>query len=235
VARSARLWSSSELPLDTAWAGHQRRLAGGPPSFLHAPASTSVAGGAGGFQVRFVEVEPLPSPKSVDFVLVLNDFFFRSWSWEVCSPPAPPSRRRAAARHGAQSAAFAAPLLRGPATQTGARPVRVWPNAHRRGAPAGGDRPSGTDMKRVAPARTTGWYRKSVSGTTKHTGGSRTHTHEHQSCRWREARLGRQLGTASGTKGGPVQRRRWCSTNAVQKYSQDYLLKPHSAFVASST
>ena len=38
----------------------------------------------------------------------------------------------------------------------------------------GGDRPSGTDMKRVAAARTTGRYRKSVPGTPKHTGGSRT-------------------------------------------------------------
>jgi hypothetical protein len=42
-----------------------------------------------------------------------------------------------------------------------------------------------TDMNRVAAARTTGCYRKSVPGTTKHTGCSRTHTHEHQGL-WRE-------------------------------------------------
>jgi hypothetical protein len=73
----------------------------------------------------------------------------------------------------------------------------------------GGDRPSGTEMKRVAAARTTGCYRKSVPGTTKHTGCSRTHTHEHQS-QWRKAKLGAVL----GTKGGPVQRRRRHSTKA---------------------
>jgi hypothetical protein len=39
-----------------------------------------------------------------------------------------------------------------------ARPDRVWPNANRRGAQEG-DRPRGTDMKRVAAARTTGCYR----------------------------------------------------------------------------
>jgi len=49
----------------------------------------------------------------------------------------------------------------------------------------GGDRPSGTDMNRVAAARTTGCYRKSVPGTPKHTGGSRIHAHEHRS-QWRE-------------------------------------------------
>jgi hypothetical protein len=57
-------------------------------------------------------------------------------------------------------------------------------------------------MNRVAATRTTGWYRKSVPGTTKHTGCSRTHTHEHRGL-WRKA-LGSQLGTVLGTKGGPV-------------------------------
>jgi hypothetical protein len=37
--------------------------------------------------------------------------------------------------------------------------------------------PCGTDTNRVAAARTTGCYRESVTGTTKHTGCSRTHTH----------------------------------------------------------
>jgi hypothetical protein len=49
----------------------------------------------------------------------------------------------------------------------------------------GGDRPGGTDMKRVAAARTTGRYRKPVPGTPKHTGGSRSHAHGHRS-QWRE-------------------------------------------------
>jgi hypothetical protein len=61
-------------------------------------------------------------------------------------------------------------------------------------------------MNRVAAARTTGWFRKSVPGTTKHTGCSRTHTHEHQS-QWRKA-LGSQLGTALEGKSGPVQLQR---------------------------
>jgi hypothetical protein len=60
----------------------------------------------------------------------------------------------------------------------------------------------GTD--RVAAARTTGCYRKSVPGTTKHTGCSRTHTHEHR-CLWREAALlDSQLGTVLGKKAEPV-------------------------------
>jgi hypothetical protein len=48
----------------------------------------------------------------------------------------------------------------------------------------GADRPSVTYMNRVAAARTTGCYRKSVPGTTKHTGCSRTHAHEHRGL-WR--------------------------------------------------
>jgi hypothetical protein len=80
----------------------------------------------------------------------------------------------------------------------------------------GGDRPSGTDMKRVAAARTTGCYRKLVPGTTKHTPAAvaPTHTSTNQS-QWREA-LGSQLGTVLEKKGGPVQRRWRCSTKAVR-------------------
>jgi hypothetical protein len=110
-------------------------------------------------------------------------------------PPPPPSRRRAAARNGALPAVFAAPLLRGPTSHT-ARPA--WPDVLRRGS--AGDRP--TDMNHLAAAGTTGWCRKSVPGTTKHTGCSRTHTHEHRSL-WRKA-LGSQLGTSPERKGGPV-------------------------------
>jgi hypothetical protein len=44
-----------------------------------------------------------------------------------------------------------------------------------------------------------GCYRKSVPGTTKHTGCSRIHSHEHQSQAWRKA-----LGTVLERKGGPV-------------------------------
>ena len=66
-----------------------------------------------------------------------------------------------------------------------------------------GGRPSGTDMNRVAAARTTGCYHKSVPGTTKHTGCSRTHTHEHRGGGlWRESDLGSQLATVLGRKGG---------------------------------
>jgi hypothetical protein len=50
--------------------------------------------------------------------------------------------------------------------------------AHREPARStGGDRPSGTDMKRVAAARTTGCYRNPYQAPPKHTGGSRTHAH----------------------------------------------------------
>jgi hypothetical protein len=74
-------------------------------------------------------------------------------------------------------------------------------------------------MKRVAAARTTGCYRKYVPCTTatKHTGCSRTHSHEHQPepmpSAWRKA-----LGTVLGRKGGPVQRHRWRNTKAVRKW-----------------
>jgi hypothetical protein len=60
-----------------------------------------------------------------------------------------------------------------------------------------------TDMNRVGAARTTGCYRKSILGTTKHTGCSCTHTHEHRGGLWREA-LGSQLGTAPGRKAEPA-------------------------------
>jgi hypothetical protein len=93
--------------------------------------------------------------------------------------------------------------------------LAIW-NSRKQGArTSGGDRPSGTDMNRVAAARTTVCYRKSVPGTTKHTVCSRTHTHEHQGL-WRKT-LGSQLGNVLGTKGGPVQRRRRRSTKAVRE------------------
>ena len=59
----------------------------------------------------------------------------------------------------------------------GAQRTLAWSSA--------GGRPSGTNMNRVAAARTTECHRKSVPGTTKHTGCSRTHTHEHRGL-WRE-------------------------------------------------
>jgi hypothetical protein len=105
----------------------------------------------------------------------------------------------AAASNGAKPAVFAAPPLRNPENQTARL---AWPNAHRRARSTGGDRPSGTDMNRVAAARTTGCYRKSVPGTTKHTGCSRTHTHEHRGL-WREIWVARE-----GGAGGWVRRRR---------------------------
>jgi hypothetical protein len=124
------------------------------------------------------------------------------------NPLAPPSRsRRAAAKNGALPAAFAAPLPQGLATGDPNRQASSSALPQRTSARStGGDRPSGTDMERVAAARTTWCYRKSVPGTTKHTVCSRTRTHEHQGLWWKA--LGSQLGTALGTKGGPVQRMR---------------------------
>jgi hypothetical protein len=79
-----------------------------------------------------------------------------------------------------------------PTNQT-ARPA--WPNARTPARSTGGDRPSGTDMNRVAEQRHRDEARgccsydralpKSVPGATKHTGGSRSHAHRHRS-QWRE-------------------------------------------------
>jgi hypothetical protein len=77
----------------------------------------------------------------------------------------------------------------------GAQRTLAWSSA--------GGRPSGTNMNRVAAARTTECHRKSVPGTTKHTGCSRTHTHEHRGL-WREGDLGSQLATVLGRKAGPA-------------------------------
>jgi hypothetical protein len=82
-----------------------------------------------------------------------------------------------AARNGALPAAFAAPRPRGPTTQTARQASSQFefgPTHTDTDAEQGGDRPSGTDMNRVAAARTTVCYRKPVPGTTKHTVCSRT-------------------------------------------------------------
>jgi hypothetical protein len=96
----------------------------------------------------------------------------------------PPSRRRcAAARNGEIQAGFRSTAQ----IQAGFRSTApTWtlpgdPNSQARSSLAqrelvrstGGDRPSGTDMKHLAAARTTECHRKSVPGTPKHTGGSR--------------------------------------------------------------
>jgi hypothetical protein len=116
-------------------------------------------------------------------------------------PPAPPSqpppRRRAAApspgmerlRLFSQHRSHAAwRFLNRQARSSLAQREPAWST--------GGDRPSGTDMKRVAAAPTTGCYRN------PDTGSSRTHTHEHRS----QCQEGATAGL--GRKGGPVQRRR---------------------------
>jgi hypothetical protein len=94
-------------------------------------------------------------------------------------------QKKATASIGRLPAAFAWPHPRGPTTQT-PRPVASSLAQRTPARSTGGDHPSGTDMEHVAAARTTGCYRKSVPGATKHTGCSRAHTHEHQS-QWREA------------------------------------------------
>jgi hypothetical protein len=56
-----------------------------------------------------------------------------------------------------------------------------------------------------------------VPGTTKHTGCSRTHTHEHQGQWPRRKAMGGQPGTALGANGGAAQRwRRRCSSKGVR-------------------
>jgi hypothetical protein len=69
----------------------------------------------------------------------------------TCPPPPPPLCHRRNGGRKEVPAAFEAPLPRGLATQT-PRPDRVWPNANWPRS-AGGNRPSGADMKRVAEQR----------------------------------------------------------------------------------
>jgi hypothetical protein len=111
----------------------------------------------------------------------------QAFPWAVCRLRRSPSRRRAVASNRAMPAVFAVPLLRAsPTNQTAGASL-----AQR--TPAAADRPSGTDVNRVAAARTTGLHRKSVPGTTKHTGRS-PQPHPHT----------RAPGPLAGSKGLPT-------------------------------